>query len=232
MRTIVGFHPIRSRWRLATAASSLSLALSVPTQAYEVTLSPASVHDAFVLGERNDRATADFLTRCSKQVGEGARDGPHIAEIEVLTPFAQVVDQARQNLSGYTEQQAAEDYHQRGDKVVVRIQLMLPSAYPKAEGSPDSRKPSQQQKTALRPENFWQNFRFNVKQRGKTLATRSIRNQPVYSAATKEAPSTLDGAIVWLEYDAKDVGSEPTTVEVVTPDAQTIAATFDLQKLR
>jgi hypothetical protein len=42
----------------------------------------------------------------------------------------------------------------------------------------------------------------------------------------------LDGATVWLEYDAKDVASEGTVVKVTTPDSKTISATFDLKKLR
>ena len=71
-----------------------------------------------------------------------------------------------------------------------------------------------------------------MKQRGKTLTTRSIHNKPIYSAPSKNAPSVLDGATVWLEYDAKNIASEPVTVEITTPDSKTIAATFDLQKLR
>ena len=216
----------------AMAATLVVLLVAPGLPAYEVPLSPASLHDAWVLGQRNDQATAEFLTPCLKQITEGSQGGPHIAEIEVLTPFSQVVDQSRQNLSGYTEQQAAQDYRQRGDMVVVRVLLMLPSAFPKRDSGPAAASPSQEQKTALRPENFWQNFRFNVKQQGKILATRSVHNKPVYSAPTKDSPSVLDGATVWLEYDAKDVRSEPATVEVTTPDAKTIAATFDLQKLR
>lgn len=200
--------------------------------AYEVPLSPNALHEAWVLGQRNDQATAKFLTPYVKQITEGAPGDPHIAEIEVLTPFWQVVDQSRQELNGYTEQQAMEDYKQRGNLVVVRVLFVLPSAYPKQDGGSDNASSSYGQNTALRPENFWQNFRFNAKQRGKILPTRSIRNKPVYSAATKDAPSVLDGATVWLEYDARDVASEPVTIEVITPDAKTIAATFDLQKLR
>jgi hypothetical protein len=52
------------------------------------------------------------------------------------------------------------------------------------------------------------------------------------SSATKEAPAALDGANVWLEFDAKDVASDETEVEVVTPDTKTVSATFDLKKLR
>jgi hypothetical protein len=84
----------------------------------------------------------------------------------------------------------------------------------------------------VRPENFWQNFQFNVKQNGKAIPSRSIRNKSIDSSATKGAPAALDGANVWLEFDAKDVASEETTVEVVTPEARMISATFDLKKLR
>jgi len=42
----------------------------------------------------------------------------------------------------------------------------------------------------------------------------------------------LDGATIWLEYDAKDVASEETLIEVLTPESKTITATFDLKSLR
>ena len=204
--------------------------------AYEVPLAPASVRDAYVLGQRNDQMTADFLSPYLKQLKEEGVAGPHISEIEVLTPFTQVVDESRKNsTTGYTEQDAEQGYRKRGETLVVRVSLILPAAYPKtdpqaAPGSPGAS--PQGQNTPLRPENFWQNFRFSVKQHGKVIATRSMRNKPIYSAATRDAPSVLVGATVWLEYDAKDAPSEPTAVEVVTPEANTISAVFDLKKLR
>ena len=110
---------------------------------------------------------------------------------------------------------------------------MLPSAFPKQESGPASAPPpTTEQKQALRPENFWQNFQFNLKQNGKTLTPHSVRNKPIYSAPSKNAPSVLDGATVWLEYDAKSVASESATFEIVTPDSKTISSTFDLQNLR
>jgi hypothetical protein len=200
--------------------------------AYEVPLTPAAFHEAFILGQRNDAATAAFLNPYVKQITENSQE-PHIAEIQILTPFAQVVDLSRRSTSGYSEEQAAREYHERGDTVVVRIVLMLPAAYPKPDAPANETPPSSQQSgTALRPENFWQNFRFATKQHGKTIATRFIRNQPIFSTPTKDTPSVLDGATVWLEYDAKDIASEETVVEVTTPDSKTIGATFDLKKLR
>jgi hypothetical protein len=201
--------------------------------AHEVPLTPPALHEAFILGQRNDQATAEFLNPYVQQITAGS-EVPHTAEIEVLTPFAQVVDLSRRFTSGYTEEQATREYHQRGDTVVVRVVLMLPAAYPKPEPVPNEAPtptppaPS----TALQPENFWQNFRFATKQNGKTIATRFIRNKPIYSTPTKDTPAVLDGATVWLEYDAKDVASEEAVVEVTTPDSKTISARFDLKKLR
>jgi hypothetical protein len=84
----------------------------------------------------------------------------------------------------------------------------------------------------VHPENFWQSFQFNLKQSGKIIPSRSIKQKAINSSATKEAPAALDGANVWLEFDAKDVASDETIVEVVTPDTKTVSATFDLKRLR
>jgi len=221
-----------------SARPLLAFALCVvncgPSAAYEAPLTLPALHEAYVLGRRNDQATATFLNPYFKQITQVSQ-APHIAEIQILTPFAQVVDLSRQFTSGYSEEQAAREYHQRGDTVVVRILLMLPAAYPKPEPAPNLPAAAPQPpapNAALQPENFWQNFRFETKQHGKTIATRSIHNKPIYSTATKDTPAVLDGATVWLEYDAKDVASEETVVEVTTPDSKTINATFDLKKLR
>jgi hypothetical protein len=205
----------------------------VVLNAYDIPLTAAALHDAWVLGQRNDQATAEFLAPYSKEI-QDARPGstPHIAEMEVLTPFAQVVDESRQKLGGFTEQQAAQAYHRRGDTIVVRVRLMLPAAYPEAERGAQAPPASKGQNAALRPENFWQKFQFAVKQHGKAIDSRSVRNQPVYSAATKDSPSTLDGQTVWLEFEPNKIASDQLTVEVTTPDGKTSSTLFDLQKLR
>ena len=229
--------PCRARVRTARPVFALLLCMIYcsSSAAYEVPLTPAALHEAFILGQRNDPATAAFLSPYVQQITASLRE-PHIAEIEILTPFTQVVDLSRRFTSGYTEEQAAREYHQRGDTVVVRVVLMLPAAYPKPEPGPNEApapaQPPPAPSTALQPENFWQNFRFATKQSGKTIATRFIRNKPIYSTPTKDTPAVLDGATVWLEYDANDVASEEVVVEVTTPDSKTIHATFDLKELR
>jgi hypothetical protein len=80
--------------RFLTTLGTLALTIFAPVaQPYEATLAPAALHDAYVLGQRNDQTTAEFLDPYAKQT-TGTVDGgtPHLSEIEVLTPFAQVVD--------------------------------------------------------------------------------------------------------------------------------------------
>ena len=218
-----------------TAIAIIICALSTALNAYDKQLDPHGIHEAYILGQRNDKSTGDFLANYLSQITEPQND-VHVAEIELLTPYAQIVDESRRKTSDrYTEEQAMEYYKAHGNTVKVNVTLLLPSAYPKPAESkkvPTPPPATGSEKNAMRPENFWQNFQFNLKQNGKTIASRGISNQPIHSTATNTAPAVLTGENVWLEYDLKDVASEPTDVEVVTPQGKVIKATFDLKKLR
>ena len=198
--------------------------------AYQYPLPLDAIHEAYVLGRRNDRATAEFfapyITPCT--VPEVSC---FVTQIQLLTPFAQVVDLTRRNGSrSYTEQQALKDYQQRGDTVDVQMKLVLPAAYKTHESNRNHNSPDVS--TSLRPENFWRNFRFDLKQRGSVVAPRSIHSNPIYSMPVKGKSSVLDGAKVLLVYNAKDVAPEEVTIEVRTPEPKTITFVFDLKKLR
>jgi hypothetical protein len=198
--------------------------------AYQHPLPLDAIHEAYVLGRRNDRATADFfapyITPCT--VPEVSC---FVTQVQVLTPFAQVVDRTRRDGSrSYTEQQALKDYQQRGDTVDVQIKLVLPAAYKTDESNRNQNSPDAS--VSLRPENFWRNFRFDLKQGGRVVAPRSIHSNPIYSMPAKGRSSVLDGAEVSLVYDAKNVASEEATIEVRTPESRTITVVFDLKKLR
>ena len=214
---------------------AFALIFDSSTSAYDTGLTPQAIHEAYVLGQRNDKSTGDFLGSYVSQISE-PQNGPHIAEIELLTPYAQIVDQSRRNVDAhYTEQQAADSYRKETPSVRVNVTILLPAAYPKSAqgpGTQTSPAATGTEKKNMLPENFWQGFRIHVKQNGKDVPSRSVSNQPIRSTATNEAPSVLDGENVWLTYDAKDVNSVATIVEVVTPDGKVIKALFDLKKLR
>jgi hypothetical protein len=216
--------------RVASLVVAISLFLS-QAWGYALPLDARALHEAWELGQRNDQVTGTFLAQYLKKISGGEND-PYTAEIQILTPYAQVVDRSRQKTTSYSEKQAALDYRQHGNTILINIVIMLPAAYPTTGTDSRTTNPPAANSRVVRPENFWQNFQFNVKQNGKAVPPRSIRNKSIDSSATKGAPAVLDGANVWLEFDAKDVASEETIVEVVTPDAKTMSATFDLKKLR
>src|ERR1700693_1503792 len=222
--------------KIPTAIVTVLCVVSSPAaNAYDKQLDLRAIHEAYILGQRNDKSTGDFLSPYLTQMTEPQND-VHIAQIELLTPFAQIVDLSRQKTAdGYTEEQAIQEHKPAGYPVRVNVPLMLASAYPKTAEPKDVPAPepaTRSEKNALRPENFWQNFQFNLKQNGKTIPARGISNQPIHSTATNTAPAVLTGENVWLEYDVNDVTSDLTTMEVVTPEGKVIKATFDLKKLR
>jgi hypothetical protein len=223
------------RARIPTAIATVLCVLSPAGRAYDNQLDSRAIHEAYILGQRNDKSTGDFLAPYLTQITEPQND-VHIAQIELLTPYAQIVDESRRKASdGYTEEQAIQDYKAHGNTVKVNVTMMLPAAYPKTAESKEAPTPAPatgSEKSAMRPENFWQNFQFNLKQNGKTIPSRGISNQPIHSTATNNAPAVLDGENVWLEFDVKDVASDLTTVEVTTPQGKVIKANFDLKKLR
>jgi hypothetical protein len=216
--------------RAAGVAAAICLYL-LPARAYEWPLEAGAIHEAWELGQRNDQETGAFLAHYLRKISGGEND-PYTAEIEIFTPYAQVVDQSRQKKTSYTEEQAALDYHQRGNTILINLVIMLPAAYPTTGKDSRTTNPPAENSRVVRPENFWQNFQFNVKQNGKIIRSRSIRKKSIHSSATKGAPAALDGANIWLEFDVKDVASDETIVEVVTPEAKTVRASFDLKNLR
>lgn len=198
--------------------------------AYRTKLDSNTIEEAYTMGQRNDKTTAEFVAPYLKQVTEEGLDGLHRADIEVLTPFLQIVDRARDTSKGYGLSEATKDYRQRPDVVLIRIALILPANFPAPQ--PDTAPPAVCDNVALEPANFWNNFTFLVKQRGKVIPPLSTRSEPVYSSPTKETPARLDGATVSLEFNANDVASEVLTVDIVTPHCKTISASFNLSLLR
>ena len=100
--------------------------------AYEVPLDPHSVRDAYFLGQRNDEKTARFLDAYVKHLPPPEK-GPDISEIQLLTPYAQVVELSRQKTVGYSAQQAEQDYRERGDRIRVRVRIEFTATYGLAE---------------------------------------------------------------------------------------------------
>jgi hypothetical protein len=209
-------------------AGFLTAALSVgpATLAYEIPLTERSVREAYFLGQRHDEATEKFLASYSQHFPL-PKKGPHVAAIELLTPYALAVKNSQRKAMGYSSQQAEKEYHDRGDTIEVRVLLQLTPTYPYMFAPPN---PAKQKGMELRQDDFWKDFTIRLRQESATFSPIQMGGEPQYSAS--DDGSVLSGAEVWLEYDASEVESSATEVEVLTPDGQDVVAAFDLAKLR
>lgn len=200
--------------------------------AFDTPLSDQAVRDAYFLGQRRDEKMAALLSAYVKRFALPEK-GPYISEIELLTPYAQVVDISRKRSAGYSAQQAALDYRERRDTIVMRVKIEFTATYTATESvqTADGRHTSQG--IRLRSNDFWRDFRFGLSQDARWLQPRSQHGEPFYGGdGSHESSSQLRGAQVYIEFDSKDVASELAQAEVFTPDGQHAVATFDLATLR
>jgi hypothetical protein len=239
--------PARSSALLFAAA----LLTSQATGAYEIPLESHSVRDGYFFGQRGDEKLAKFLDTYAKHLPV-PRNGPYISEIKLLTPYAQVVDISRQKTAGYSAQQAAQEYKDRGDTFRVYVRIEFTATYSFLQAVESANHAAREQKLPLQPNDFWRDFQFILSQdakpgeardassdstdRQQEEADRRVIDARVADASLiygdTEFGGGLAGAVVWLDYDAQDITSDPASVEVVTPTGQHVVATFDLAKLR
>jgi hypothetical protein len=229
--------PLSTRYVARMVTAFLSLAPSAP--AFEMPLTEKTVREAYFLGQRKDQRTAEFLNLYTRLLPLPDK-GPYVSEIHLLTPCAQVVSVSSQHPTGYSAQQAAADYHGRGDTLLLLVRIEFTATYTYDDAVRTASDAAGELNRHLDPEDFWRAFTFTVSQpkpgadQGSDthfLDPRDVYAEPIYGSALR-GDSTLRGAIVFLEYDASQSASFPTQVEVVPPAAAPVVAKFDLANLR
>ncbi len=217
--------PHRSAVRFVACFLAAMGILSQPAFAYEVPLSEHSVREAYFLGQRGDEKMGQFLKDYTKALPL-PKTGPHVSEIALFTPYVQVVEFSRQNSVGYSAQHAAEDYRKRGDTIRLRFRLLFTSTYTRINALDSARRARGPDDPEFGASQFWRAFRFELRQRGKTVSGTYVREEAI------DSDGSFIGTNVWFEYAARQVQSEEVEVEVSTPDGQRVVARFDLAKLR
>jgi hypothetical protein len=178
--------------------------------AYEHPLSNEGVRDAYFVGQ-NVMTVNKFLSQYLQALPV-PHTGPHIAEIELSTPYAQVVEVSAQHSVGYSDLQAAEDYRKRGDFIAVRVKIMFTPTY------------------TGRTAGFWRGVSVELVQNKKHMAATTIDGQPIYAGG--DGGSLLIGADVFAKFSVAGVESDSLKVEVLPPEGPPVHATFDLNSLR
>jgi hypothetical protein len=222
-----------------------SLFLSPRAFAFEIPLETHSVRDGYFFGQRGDEKLARFLDTYSKHLSSPPA-GAYISEITLLTPYAQVVDISRQKTLGYSAQQAEQDYKRRGDSLRVYVRIEFTATYGFLQAVESANKAAREQRLVLQPFDFWRDFQFLLSQDAKptglreadsdatsgSLLARRIVDAEETGASAIYGDDGLTGALVWLDYDAKNVTSDSISFEVTTPTGGHAVASFDLARLR
>lgn len=244
---------------LAIVAATL---LFVPfTGAFQSPLSDEAIREAYFLGQRNDQSTSDFFVSYLKTLSP-PKSGPYIREVEIYTPYSQLVEWSRIHSVGYSAQQATRDYHATSDSIFVRIRIDFTSSYGAFELYRSGRlsEPHKQGSAVPRPD-YYRDFRAGLSQTEQWIEPLSIQliaagwpatgHVPFSNFLASDFPSPLFrnasftahgssrgcewcflGWYVWLQYDAADVDSADAAVEVFTTDGQHVVVPFDLSRLR
>jgi hypothetical protein len=210
------------RRKIAIGALAVSLAPAF-LAAYEQHLSSTAIRDAYFLGQDNDHRTTEFLAKYVHQLPV-PKTGPQIAEIEVVTPYAQVVKRAREAALGYSAQQAQQDFLDRSPKFLVRVRINLTPSYPAV--IPERSRGTEGLRS--RPPDFWRDFEVHVIQEGREITPRSVRGSAIYEPGLGQ----LIGAEIRLQFDAAQIESASVRVAVVPPEGDRVESEFDLTKLK
>jgi hypothetical protein len=216
--------------RAVLASLSTCCLLLSPVLAFDSDLSDTAVREAYFLGQRNDDKTRAFFAPYTKNLPL-PKKGAYISEIRLLTPLAQVVQVSSQVTSGYSAQQAQLDYKGRGDSLLLIVQIQFTPSYGVIDADHSANNAAGEKGLTLRREDFWQDFRYGIKQKEDWIEPRSIRGEAQYGSSDGSSGGGLVGAWVYIEYDARNIPSDDTEVHITAPDGQEVTATFDLAKL-
>ncbi|PYU24639.1 MAG: hypothetical protein DMG30_08035 [Acidobacteria bacterium] len=103
-----------------TARTLLTILVAIQAAAYDHPLRSSAFREAYFMGS-GGRYT-EFLSAYTKNLPV-PKTGPHVAQVEVRTPFAHVVVSSHESV-GYSAEQAAQDYRKNPDTVQVRVQIL------------------------------------------------------------------------------------------------------------
>jgi hypothetical protein len=225
---------------------------------FQSPLSDESVREAYFLGQRNDASTAAFFANYLKTLAP-PETGPYVSEVEIYTPFDQLIELSRVNSVGYSAQQAGKDYRRMGDFLFVRVRIDFTSSYGALELYRSGRLANRPKRdSSTQSPNYSRDFRVGLSQKGEWIEPLSIKVTPTCWPAYGHVPffppiwtgfspepafgyeygygTGFDycflGWQVWLQYDAADVPSDDSDIEVLTTDGQHVVVPFDLSRLR
>jgi hypothetical protein len=196
--------------------------IALPSLAYQYPLSSSDIRNAYLLGYAKDQNTTSFVAQYARQLPM-PETGPHVANIALKTPYAQVVELGQSAVNSDV-QGAEEELAKTKFSLLVSVGIDLTPTYPNPPvTNPTSGSPVP---------DFEHDFSIQLFQDGAKVDPQSTRVNLLYSEGALNTYQ-VSGAIIVLRYDPEKVNpDDEVTVKVHTPDDQHVKATFDLGHLR
>jgi hypothetical protein len=214
--------PIRSGLAILLGTLVILALIALPALAYQYPLSSSDIRNAYLLGYAKDQNTTSFFAEYVRQLPM-PETGPHVANITLNTPYAQVVELGQSAVNSDV-QGAEEELANRKFSLLVSVGVDLTPTYPNPPiTNPTSGSPVP---------DFEHDFSVQLFQDGAKIDAQSTRVNLLYSDGVSNTYQ-VSGAIIVLRYDPEKVNpDDEVIVKVHTPDDQHVKATFDLGHLR
>jgi hypothetical protein len=205
----------------------LSALIAAQGAAYDHPLGSHAIREAYFIGSGNyPQGLAGYIKGLP-----APKTGPHVAQMEVRTPFAQVIVMSHEHSIGYSSMDAAADYRKNPDTVQVRVQILNTATFAIASPTAAPQSACQGAQRMHSVEECFRDFRFRFSQ-DKDLTPKSSYGVPISAHYGGDFDSTLIGGDVWFVFRADDIASAPLRITVSTPNGQEVSAEFDLASLR
>jgi hypothetical protein len=196
------FMPTSSHPVLALVVSLLLL--PQPAFSFQSPLSDESIREAYFLGQRKDQSTALFTPYL--RTFERPETGPAVAEVELYTPFVQLLELASRR-NNYSAQQASLDYRSGGtDTLFVRVRIEFTPTYGTAQYLANLYQATGPPPVAPRRANFAQDFRINLIQGEHSVEPLSVEALLTNTFSYGHFPFDPDGFAAWMHGGRFGVG--------------------------
>jgi len=121
-------------------------------------------------------------------------NGPYIAEVEVYTPYVQIIEASRRRSMGYSAQQAEQDYRPHHDKLYVRVRINFTETYGALELYRSAKSDREHSGAEQSLPDFYRDFRVGLSQRSGSshkkqwIEPLSVILQPSFTQTSNHHP--------------------------------------------
>jgi hypothetical protein len=199
---------------LLLTACLFALAIGLPTLAYEYPLSPTAIREAYFLGTGPKGTEGDLYAPYVHNLPIPEKPPP-VSFVTLDTPYLQIAEHAR-DTPNYHAQDAEKDFSGKPMKFEIYSDIYY---RPKRPNQPASEGPSH-------------DVKLRMIQHDKEIATRLVQSWKLNTFRDAATSAESIGEHLQIECDAEKIDASDLTIEVDTPDGQSVETMFDLTTIK